>query len=260
MKLLSYNILAGGRKRLPLIEELVKKEAPDILALQEANGFDLHNNRLLNEFAGRLGFPYFKLSESQKFAFHVATLSKFPFKTVKKLKLLQNAALLITVNTSIGETAICNLHPCPYTESERLQEIKQVLKLVHAYQHIILCGDFNSLSTEDAYDEQFISRLSEKHQKKYLKEGKLQFIVTQTLKKTKLFDVALHFKQNLISTAPTGTYLHEEFTIPCNSPLTRLDYFFVSASLSEKLSSYEVIKTDVSKKSSDHFPISVTLH
>ena len=46
MKLMAYNILKGGENRLGLILEVIKKENPDFLVVNEANGFD--KNDVLN--------------------------------------------------------------------------------------------------------------------------------------------------------------------------------------------------------------------
>lgn len=255
MKLITYNILAGGRTRLPKIISLLKQLQPDILALQEAVGFLNNGGALLKLLAAKLGLPYYDLSPAAKYDFSVATFAKFPMTNVQKIPLLQNSCLIATLNTEpFGEITFCNAHLCPFTETERVREINMIINKLKGKTRVILCGDMNSLSPDDNYPDSLVSQLDEKHFKQHTQNGKLSFRAISALGQSGLVDVAKARGKNHVKTAPTGIDLKED-GIPYTLPLMRLDYVFVSKDLLRFASGYEVIKTEVTVGASDHFPV-----
>lgn len=48
---MTYNILNGGKERVPLIIEIIKKESPDYLTINEANTFANNKNAILKQVA-----------------------------------------------------------------------------------------------------------------------------------------------------------------------------------------------------------------
>lgn len=61
---MAYNILNGGENRLDLIVKVIKKENPDFLVINEANGFDKDDK--INNFSREIRLPYYKLSFKRK--------------------------------------------------------------------------------------------------------------------------------------------------------------------------------------------------
>ena len=61
MKLMTYNILNGGENGLENIVKVVVAEGPDFLCINEANGFETDNNKVLKWFAEKAGFRYYEI-------------------------------------------------------------------------------------------------------------------------------------------------------------------------------------------------------
>src|SRR3989338_2335619 len=97
MKLMTYNILDGASETLSEIIEIVKKESPDYLTLNEANTFARDDSKILKEFAISTGFKFFDIALSGKHDYHVAVFSKYPFKGVHKLQPLARACLIALI-------------------------------------------------------------------------------------------------------------------------------------------------------------------
>ena len=73
-RILSYNILVGGKRRVDQLTNIISSAQPDIVGLVEAN-----NPRVVEEIAQRLGMQY-HMSGSYTQAYHWqnALLSRLP--------------------------------------------------------------------------------------------------------------------------------------------------------------------------------------
>lgn len=91
MKLMTYNIFNGGGDRLPLILDVIKKENPDFLTLNEANTWVANDHRIFKQVAAALNLPYFDIALSGHGDYHVAVFSKYKLEYVQKLQLLERA-------------------------------------------------------------------------------------------------------------------------------------------------------------------------
>jgi len=248
MKLMTYNILNGGEGRLDLILRVIKTENPDFLVINEANRFDKEDK--LNKFSKEIGLPYFKLSLSGEFDYHTAVFSKSPFKEIKEIKPLRNAGIITVVETEFGEIAIAGVHLTPQTEDQRLLEVDLILEQQKQYQNKILIGDMNSLSAADNYNEEIIKRFNETQLDKFTTNGKFRFDVINKIISTGYSDTAIIFEKQQIPTVPTEIKADE-----AHLTNIRVDYIFISESLKNKLKNYSVIKNDITKKTSDHYPV-----
>lgn len=251
MKLMTYNIFDGGQERLPFILEAVKKESPDYLTINEANGFNVDDEKILREFAEKVNLPHYDISLSGEYDYHVAVFSKYPFKKVQKLKSLMRACLVVELETELGEISIASFHLTPYTEDLRLPEIDLVLKSQTGIKNSILMGDMNSLSKADQYDSSIIKDFNDTQIKKYTTDGNLRFDVTEKILSAGYHDCALELKRNKDNTVPT--LLNEDSA----HGHMRLDYIFLSKSLLPCLGKYRVIKNELTDKASDHYPVTV---
>lgn len=83
MKIISWNI-NSLRLRLPLLEELVKEQNPDVVCLQETKVQDVH---FPLEDVKKLGFEFVEFSGEKSYN-GVAILSKVPLKSVQKINIL----------------------------------------------------------------------------------------------------------------------------------------------------------------------------
>jgi exodeoxyribonuclease III len=253
MKLMTYNILNGGQERLPLIIEVIKKETPDYLTINEANTFAADNNKKIRQVAAQTGFPYYDIALSGEYDYHVAVFSKFPLKNIHKLQPLMRACLITQIDTPLGELSIASLHLTPYYEDLRLPEIDLIVSYQKQFKNRILMGDMNSLSKYDDYDAEMIKGFNEMQLKKFTSNGQFRFDAIDKIMSTGYCDSTMELKKNKEYTAPTSI---NEYSAHTNM---RLDYIFISESLKSHLKSYTVIKNGLTEKASDHYPIMVEL-
>jgi len=254
MKIISFNIFDGGRARMPKIISVIKQENPDFLAIQEANGFEKDNYKTLKELAAVLGYKYFAIALAPS-GYHVASFSRYKF--VAQIALtdkFRNAALQTVINQPYGKLAICNTHLSPWTESERIREIEIIEKAQKNYQYKIILGDINSLSPQDSFSDQQISKFNDYQRKKLMKDGRLCFDVISKLLKNGYLDAAWEKGAGDIKTVHKST--QEKYA---HSTLLRLDYVFVSKQLKEFLHNAKVIVNPDTDQTSDHYPIMIEL-
>lgn len=253
MKLMTYNILNGGEARLDLVIDIVKKESPDYLTINEANTFLAEDKKLLREFAAKTGFKYYEISASGEYDYHVAALSRYPLRQIQKPKPLMRACVMSVIEAEWGKISIASLHLTPYTEDLRLPEIDLILSFQSEFKNKILMGDMNSLSQDDDYDPEMVTSFNDIQTKKFTTDGKLKFDVIGKILSDGYIDSAVALRKNTESTAPTT--INED---SAHSNM-RLDYVFISKSLAPYLLKYRVIKNDLTEKASDHYPVIVEL-
>ena len=253
MKLATYNIYEGGYAGIDRIMAVVKEEAPDILTLNEANSFSHENNKLLYEFAHECGYPYYDLAISGQEDYHVALLSKYPWESIQHITPLTRACIIAIFNTNIGQLAVCGLHLSPHQEYTRLPEIEHILTAASLYENRILMGDFNSLSPNDDYTENFIRAFNEKQIRKFTENGKLEHRVISHIGERGYRDCGHEFHCEKVYTAPT------KVTIDSAHSNMRLDYIFVSESIMPHINDYRVIKNEVTDHASDHCPVCIKI-
>jgi len=250
MKIMTFNIWEGGidepGSRIDSIVDVIKEANPDFLALQEANNFDKDSNALLKKISSDIALPYYALSQGalQKSGkrYHVVVLSRYPLREEHRFSdfLFHCAALSVVIDSPLGEISICNLHLHAFSENIRLNELKVILKYQSQYKNHMLLGDFNSLSHKDEYDTKTL-------------EVENRFDVTDILNKS-YTDVASHLALGNRSTHPTPSNIDPTITKPI-----RIDYIFLTPSLTAHIKNPTVIKTTISEKASDHYPITLTL-
>lgn len=255
MKLMTYNIFDGGKDRLPPIIEIIKSAKPDYVTLNESNTFAANNNQILKEVARAVNLPYFDLALSGQYDYHVAVLSKYPLKEVHKLQPLMRACLIASIDCELGSMSIASLHLTPDSEDLRDSEIDLIVDSQKNIGNHVLMGDMNSLSEYDNYPSQIIETFNDIQLKKFTTNGKLRFEAIDKIISSGYYDSARHLDKNKEPTVPTG--LNQD---PAHSANLRLDYIFVSESLLPRLATYSVIKTDLTDKASDHYPITTTLN
>lgn len=253
MKLMTYNILNGGEAGLDFVADVVKKEAPDYLTINEANTFATGDNKVLREFALKTGFKFYDLALSGEYDYHVAVLSKYPLKQTQKLQLLMRACIISVIETEIGDISVASLHLTPYSEDLRHSEIDLILDYQNKFKNKILMGDMNSLSPDDDYDPNMVKDFNEMQTKKFTTDGKLRFDAIGKILSKGYVDTAVRLGKNKEHTAPTTI---NEYSAHSNM---RLDYIFISESLTPHLQSYKVVKNEVSDTASDHYPIVIEL-
>jgi endonuclease/exonuclease/phosphatase family metal-dependent hydrolase len=254
MKLMTYNLLNGAVEQFDDVIKVVTANQPDILTINEANSFDTNNNQRLKEFALKTSLPYYHLAKcGDGDDYHVAVFAKKPFISLKEIKPMARAAILVVVDGPLGEIAMVSTHLTPYTEDLRIQEARRIINELKSYTNRIIMGDLNSLSGADGYKADIVKSFNDMQIKKFTANGKLRFDVMNTFYKARFTDTALALSQEKVITAPTSINEQEAHLN------MRLDYILVSDNLKNKIQQYTVIKNVLTKKASDHYPVTVVL-
>lgn len=247
MKIVSYNLFEGANETTAALEEFVNNEYPDVVCLQEANGWGDDNERRAKEFAEKTGLSHWIYGDSNT-RFKLATFSRFPFvnSTVHKDGLWHSAiqAGVRLPDNNVAE--IWNIHHNPRNEDDRIREAKKLTSIMGT--KALIMGDFNSLSRSDDYDPGLVKQLNAKNIQKF-GETALRFDVMDLWDEQGLTDIALHLGAN-IWTVPT----------PANKDLNhadrlRLDYMLATPSLLPSIVSLATPKNDLTDKISDHYPL-----
>ncbi|RZJ20490.1 MAG: endonuclease/exonuclease/phosphatase family protein [Acinetobacter sp.] len=262
MKFLSYNILEGMKldtgQTKPVFAAWLKKQDPDVLALQEVTGFTQES---LEKLANSYGHPYaVLLIEGEKFP--VAITSKYPITNVKKVFDNMDRGFILA---EIQGYQVGVLHFTPFDYRKRRAEVALLLAEIKSVQQAkkwVIMGDFNTVSPVDAeaYADGKLVIGYQNYEKKYapilkLADGKIDYTVIQDMM-DRGFSDALKLKHpEFIKT------VHPKAFEPKNTPdvPSRIDFIFVSPDLKKKVSSAEVIKDDFTDVRSDHYPVYITI-
>lgn len=250
--LMTYNILKGGADRLGEICTILAEQAPDFVALNEANDFDRAQEKMLKDVAEKIGLPYYALAVSES-GYHVAVASRFPFKALHTLAPLRRAGIACVVEAPIGEVCIVATHMTPYSEADRAPEALVLEQAGEGYENCLLVGDLNSLSPADAYPESMIADFNEKQIKKFTTNGALCFDTITHFLNAGFVDMAVAAGQNKIATTPTASNVDVSHI----SAGMRLDYVLARGPVAQRLVSYTVIKNSATDRASDHYPVLV---
>lgn len=253
-KVLSYNVLMGLQQDSVMQEEYqkwVREVDPDIIAYQEMNKFTQQG---LEKFANRHGHPYAVMSKLD--GFPVALSSKYPIVNVQKVvDNMWHAYLYANVNN----IHVFVIHFSPFSYEKRQHEMRQVLAhaaLLPQDEKIIIMGDFNSLSQEDAqyHTQEMVQAMLEREKKedhiRNLNNGKIDYTVMSAIMEAGYKDAFLLKNDSLIYSVPTKKY---------GKPSTRrIDFIWTNPVLSERLTSSTIIQDATTDKISDHYPVMVT--
>lgn len=253
MKLMTYNILGGWEDRIDLIIETVLDESPDYLVINEANSFVPDVSGHLERLAEATELSYAVAAPSGKDTFHVLLFSKKPFDYVQFLTPLVRAGAFAMVDTALGQLTIVGTHLTPFTEDERLAEIKSILKAVETHPNTIIMGDLNALSPHDDYSHLSWEEMNTIQREKFTTDQQLRFDTIRTIEEAGFVDSAVVRDSNHMPTSPTA------ITHDIAHANMRLDYVFVSRPLADTVVDYRVVKTENTEIASDHYPVVVEL-
>ena len=263
IKVMQYNIRTGFRKtekpydyeenRIDFAKQVIKKENPDVLILNEAYFESKNKSGIFMDYQKIFGFSFYVHGNYKRdlspFWGH-ALLSKYPI--IESLNKSKGLAGLFRTKIKIrGKTInldIVHISPIPYLSNKKQESfVKKILK--DKKENYILTGDFNSLSSQDNYDENEMINAWSKFEKnakevmgEMLKRDAVIFILSKGLidtyksKNTK-FDFSI----------PT------DFLSKDKSSGIRIDYIFCSKNF--KVVDSGIIKNELTEKASDHYPI-----
>jgi endonuclease/exonuclease/phosphatase family metal-dependent hydrolase len=243
LRVMSYNIALGGvdadgTSRLPLIHEVVRAVRPDVLALQEANAFDLQAQERLFAFEAATGLR--GILGPSPTGFHGGLFLR---RDLQPLELWTevppgNRRMELLLRDPAGaELTVCGVH---------LDAISPETRLVGAHYAVaappsIVMGDFNNPRADDpGVAEGFAAWPARR------RAGRGGAGVDD-----RLFAVFEH-----AGYVDLYRHLHpgEPGHTVVGAPL-RIDYVFATADLAARATRCDVLRTAETEQASDHFPL-----
>jgi endonuclease/exonuclease/phosphatase family metal-dependent hydrolase len=280
-RILSYNILVGGTRRVEQITKIISSAHPDIVGLVEAT-----NPRVVEELANRLGMQH-RMSRypEDRQDWHSALLSRLPIvRTYSHVRrgILTHPLLEVCVEEESGQVltvfvthltaAFSNGRGGDSIRRREVQEILRIMETKRGTPHLLM-GDFNSIAPGDRLKAGTLLRyLVEMDRRRQINPSAsvghpyLDFVVPAPLRflnpllratpRSKLlsafFDEAgwLYAPHGSIRLLRKAGYIDcfrrmnpgsSGFTCPADAPAGRIDYIFASPELAEQLSACSVI-------------------
>jgi exodeoxyribonuclease III len=256
MRLMTYNVLTGGRDggsdtRLGAISETIRSVAPDILVLNECNGFEQEGYRTLYRLEAELGMRGV-LAEAHS-GFHVALFIRRGrlLETRSLQREVHHAVLSATLELDGTVLRVIGAHLNPFGGDARLLEVQHLIRYLRE-EHVFILGDLNSLSPHDAGAYQPQRWLPRRRARHLLAEGggRLDTRAIAALEGAELVDV---FRQRG-ATEPTAlTRLGADF----EDYQVRIDYVFATARAAERVTRVERVSGELVEAASDHYPLFV---
>lgn len=240
VKLLSYNIRFGGRRRERELAEVIRTVAPDLVVFQEAI-----DPQVISHLAVATNLPfwaarrehsigYISRLETSHHEWHYPVGAKHSF-------------LEIVLKGS--ETRVFGLHLSSmfskWGERRRVREIRALLKSIERHQEgfHVLVGDFNTLAMGEILD---VRRMPAWIRGMVWLSGRdIQRETIQLMQDSNYLD-----GYRLLHPEDKG------YTFPVWDPHLRLDYVFVPGGFAKRLIHCEaIIEPEVAARASDHFPL-----
>ena len=244
VKLLSYNIRFGGRKREARLAEVIRAASPDIVVFQEAI-----DTRVIERLAEATGLDHWAARPAHSIGY-ITRLDiahhEWHYPEGAKHSFLE-------IVLADGQSRIFGLHLSArfskWSERRRGREIRALLKGIERHQEgfHVLVGDFNTLAPGELLDVQRMPRW-------------IRALVWLSGR-----DIQRETIQVMLDAGYLDGYrlLHPDdkgYSFPTWDPHLRLDYIFAPARFADQLKSCEVIKQPpIVTTASDHFPVLATL-
>ncbi|UYQ95768.1 endonuclease/exonuclease/phosphatase family protein [Chitinophaga horti] len=255
-KILSYNILEGMKtdttKGKQEFVAWVKDKDPDILALQECNGF---TQKTLEELAASYGHPYAVIVKEN--GYPTGLTSKYPIAAIQKVNENMTHGFIMA---KIEQFNILVLHLNPHLYKKRRAEIAQVIKNISLQadkKNWVIMGDFNSHSPKDK------ERMTNNRIVGVLKNAETKNPKIANLVNGETIDFTIQQAMLDAGFTDAGLYHHDKTKAATGKGVivtdSRIDYIYVSKDLDKKLQRCAFIYDDFTKKYSDHRPIMMEL-
>jgi exonuclease III len=246
LRILSYNILAGGEDRIPLIANVIHKHQPDVVALLEAR-----SRSNAEALAKQLGMSL-TLGESTNInKDHVAWLSRLPIMRDENNRLPALAKTLVEIKFLWDGNHIALFEKYLKTrqnqerEHYRVTEMHAILEILHSHRNHLhaLVGDLNTVHPSDHPNiSAYIATLKAKGEQSPNPQFPREVI--PLLLKAKYVDCY----RTIHPTASGYTYKLPTLAL-------RLDYIFASPKLAKYLHACEIVIEGDAEAASDHLPI-----
>ncbi|MCA9130538.1 MAG: endonuclease/exonuclease/phosphatase family protein, partial [Planctomycetales bacterium] len=258
-RLITYNVWYGFTqvpKRKTAYLEWIRDQAPDIVCLQELNGY---TQEKLSEDASAWGHSYSVLLKTE--GFPTGITSRDAIEDIQRtFDGFHHGLLRVRIRGMY--VYVIHLHPSNW--EARLRESVLILKDVASLpkeSEVILAGDFNTFSSDDAkyYQhgqlEPFFSERDEMFSEKNLRDGQLDYSVIERFKKAGLTDLENSMRdEDFVFSGSFPTKIEKTGE---DGSARRLDYVFASSGLAGRTTRAETIASEKTWTLSDHLPVIV---
>ena len=238
-RLLTYNILEGGRGRTRSIAQVINDCAPDLVLLQEAT--DPAN---IERIAEATGMAEWRAFSRQSLGF----LSRRPVAFCQWVRPRISRHAFVEVVPAGEQLRVFGVHLsavlAAWTERRRHLELRALLRSVARHQNgfHVLAGDFNTVAPGDSLDTRRLPL--QLRPLVWLSGGRIKWRTIETVLEASYLD-AFRAKH---PTDPGPT-------LPTTNPHVRLDYVFVPQRDAARVVSCDVVRHPEAVSASDHFPV-----
>lgn len=252
MKAVYLNVLSGCREpeRFERLVSFLRKQNPDIVGLSELNGWNNNNFSRLRRFKSETGFRYHVFCRSRH-GYHIGLFSK---KLMDRVVVLNagfwHGAIIARVAAGGGGYSFAVTHLSPKSENWRVREARLLSKALRKRGKAVLMGDLNALSPSDVKDGGLLLNRFRKAGIKKFGTGMLRVETVPLLLKGGFVDTLRLFSKGPAYSVPTPN--NKDFD---HAVRARLDYIFVSKGLAKDVRKAGIVKTAVTARLSDHYPV-----
>jgi exodeoxyribonuclease III len=256
VRLMTYNVLTGGRDdgndaRLGPICETIQSVAPDILILNECNGFEQDGFRTLYRLEAELGMR--GVLAPAHSGFHGALFVRRGRLLETRLSSREVHHAVISATLEIDGTVlrVIGAHLNPFGGDARLLEVQHLIRFLRE-EHVFVLGDLNALSPHDVAGYQPGRWLPRRRARHVLAEsgGRLDTRAISALEDAELVDI---FRSRGAAEPTALTRLGAEF----EDYQVRIDYVFATPRAAERVTHAERVSGARVESASDHYPLFV---
>jgi exodeoxyribonuclease-3 len=240
--LVTYNIRRGGWGREHALASVIAASNPDVVVLQEAT-----SPAVVARLAEASGMAQWMARRGSSLAF----LSREPVVSYRwrRPAWAQHAILeLVPQNGLVIFGVHLSAVHSNWTEHRRVKEVRALLAMAKAEArgaHVVT-GDFNTLAPGEALD---LSRLP----------ARLRAVTWLTGRRIRWRTIGLMLEAGYVDAFRLVEPDGRGYTFPTWDPHVRLDYAFMPVSLSSRLRSCQVLRTEAAGVASDHLPLAMSL-
>jgi exodeoxyribonuclease III len=246
LRLLSYNILAGGEDRLSLIAGVIQQQHPDVVALLEAR-----SRSNAEALAHQLGMHLTFGEANNPNKDHVIWLSCLPVIRAENHRLPVFAKTVLEIEVLWERTSVTLLatHLKAGQDQERehyrVAEMQAILSLLRACKNPFhaLVGDLNTIHPSDhpnvsAYKDVLRQRGEQAPTPQFPREV-----------------IPLLLASGYVDCYHALRPWASGYTAPTAYHALRIDYIFASSPLAQHLYACDIMTEGDAEKASDHFPL-----
>lgn len=256
-RVMSYNTLFGGfdgadGRRFELQADLVAAADPDILLVQEWKAF-------LADGQARRFAAESRLHRRALVAEAPATAQNTAILVKPEVEILRFEADAVHFHhvAAIAQlrpaghpraVTVASVHLCPNSPDVRLREASYLAALADEREHVLIGGDFNSVSPHDP--EPALGDLPARFRFRYADAaGQADHRTLAALEQAGFVDIGHALETVPTPTVPGAAFAGSEF-VPF-----RCDYLIATPGLAAVAHDYRVVRSAEAGKASDHYPI-----